>query len=239
MASVLREITVDVAQLNRFQAIVAKQYDRQSRYLKVHLTNMGDEIEADQGATVVINARREDGVAKSFLGEVNNDGTVTVPLTYWMLELDGMVKCDISIIVGTESVLTTTLFELEVQEAAADEESVEADEDYGILVGLIQEVETLKTTMEDTADDLTEQYEAAAAELQDSYETAAVNLKAIYEASMEQAVEDCQTAVEAAQLVTSPFYIVDNDNHKTYQAAIQVTGGKPICVYEEFTGGNE
>ena len=250
MASILREITVDVAQLNRFQAIVAKQYDRQSRFLKVHLTNMGEEIEADQEATVVINARREDGVAKSFLGEVNNDGTVTVPLTYWMLELDGMVKCDISIIVGTESVLTTTLFELEVQEAAADEESVEADEDYGILVGLIQEVETLKTTMEDTADNLTEQYEtsavtvkntyeAAAADLQDSYEAAAVNLKAIYEASMEQAVEDCQTAVEAAQLVTGPFYIVDNDNHKTYQAAIQVTNGKPVCVYEEFTGGNE
>lgn len=228
MASILREITVDVAQLNRFQAIVAKQYDRQSRFLKVHLTNMGEEIEADQEATVVINARREDGVAKSFLGEVNNDGTVTVPLTYWMLELDGMVKCDISIIVGTESVLTTTLFELEVQDAAADEESVEADEDYGILVGLIQEVETLKTTMEDTA-----------ADLQDNYEAAAENLKNIYEASMEQAVEDCQTAVEAAQLVTSPFYIVDNDNHKTYQAAIQVTNGKPVCIYEEFTGGNE
>lgn len=220
MASILREITVDVAQLNRFQAIVAKQYDKQSRFLKVRLTNLGEEISADRDATVVINARREDGVAKSFVGEVNNDGTVTVPLTYWMLELDGTVKCDISIIVGTESVLTTTLFELEVQEAAADDDSIEQDEDYGILVNLIEEVKQTERT-------LTAEYEASA-----------TRLKNTYEASMQQAVEDCQTAVEAAQLVTAPFYIVDNDNHKTYQAAIQVTNGKPVCVYEEFTGGN-
>lgn len=220
MASILREITVDVAQLNRFQAIVAKQYDKQSRFLKVHLTNLGEEIQADRDAMVVINARREDETAKSFVGEVNNDGTVTVPLTYWMLELDGTVKCDISIIVGDESVLTTTLFELEVQEAAVTDDDIEQDEDYGILIELIEQVQK-------TAKTLTTEYETSAKKMQSDYE-----------ASMKQAVKDCQTAVEAAQLVTEPFYIVDNDNHKTYTAAIQVTGGKPICVYDEFTGGN-
>ena len=220
MAQILREITVDVAQLNRFQAIVAKQYDKQSRFLKVQLTNLEEPIEVDRNATVVINARREDEVAKSFAGEVNNDGTVTVPLTYWMLELDGTVKCDISIIVGEDTMLTTTLFELEVQEAAADDTSIEKDEDYGILVSLITEVK-------ETEKALTAGYEASAKKIQSEYE-----------ASMEQAVADCEQAVTAAQLVTAPFYIVDNDNHKTYQAAIQVTNGKPVCVYEEFTGGN-
>lgn len=221
MATILREITVDVAQLNRFQAIVAKQYDRQSRYLKVQLTNLGEPIQADLDAMVVINARREDGVANVFAGTVNADGTVTVPLTYWMLELDGTVKCDISIIVGEESVLTTTLFELEVQEAAADDEAIEENEDYGLLVQLLHDVEE------------TEQ------ELTAGYEQSAANLKDIYETSMNQALADVAEAISAAQLVTSPFYIVDNDNHKTYQAAIQVTGGKPIMVYDEFTGGNE
>ena len=221
MATILREITVDVAQLNRFQAIVAKQYDRQSRYLKVQLTNLGEPIQADLDAMVVINARREDGVANVFAGTVNADGTVTVPLTYWMLELDGTVKCDISIIVGEESVLTTTLFELEVQEAAADDEAIEENEDYSLLVQLLQDVQE------------TEQ------ELTSGYEQSAINLKNTYEASMNQALADVETAIAAAPLVTSPFYIVDNDNHKTYQAAIQVTGGKPIMVYDEFTGGNE
>ena len=221
MATILREITVDVAQLNRFQAIVAKQYDRQSRYLKVQLTNLGEPIQADLDAMVVINARREDGVANVFAGTVNADGTVTVPLTYWMLELDGTVKCDISIIVGEESVLTTTLFELEVQEAAADDEAIEENEDYSLLVQLLQDVQE------------TEQ------ELTSGYEQSAINLKNTYEASLNQALADVETAIAAAQLVTSPFYIVDNDNHKTYQAAIQVTNGKPIMVYDEFTGGNE
>lgn len=221
MATILREITVDVAQLNRFQAIVAKQYDRQSRYLKVQLTNLGEPIQADLDAMVVINARREDGVANVFAGTVNADGTVTVPLTYWMLELDGTVKCDISIIVGEESVLTTTLFELEVQEAAADDEAIEENEDYSLLVQLLQDVRDTE------------------AELTSEYEQSATNLKNTYEASMNQALADVETAIAAAQLVTSPFYIVDNDNHKTYQAAIQVTNGKPIMVYDEFTGGNE
>lgn len=220
MASILREITVDVAQLNRFQAIVAKQYDKQSRFLKVQLTNLEEPLQVDRNATVVINARREDEVAKSFAGEVNNDGTVTVPLTYWMLELDGTVKCDISIIVGGDIVLTTTLFELEVQEAAADDTSIENDDDYGILVSLINEVKETEKT------------------LTDSYEASAETLKNTYETSMQQAVDDVNKAVTAAQLVTEPFYIVDNDNHTTYTAAIQVTNGKPICVYEEFTGGN-
>ena len=128
MATILREITADVAQLNRFQAIVAKQYDRESRFIKVHIVNMGEPITVDPTATVIINARREDDEGRSFYGEVNQDGSVTVPLTYWILELDGTVLCDVSIIVDNEIVLTTTLFEIEVQEAAVSSTDVEIDE---------------------------------------------------------------------------------------------------------------
>jgi hypothetical protein len=217
MAKIVKEISVDVAQLNRFAAIVAKQYDKQSRFLKVQLLNQEQPISVDRDATVVINARREDDVAKSFAGEVNSDGTVTVPLTYWMLELDGTVKCDISIIVGTDTTLTTTLFELEVEEAAADDNSISNDDDYGILVTLINDVKT------------------TSAQLRKDYENSANTMKNTYEASMKQAVDDCNKAVTATQLVTSPFFIVDNDNHKQYTAAIQVTDGKPVLVYEELT----
>ena len=201
MATIMREITVDVAQVNRFAAIVAKQYDKQSRYLKVHITNMEQEMRIDPAAMVIINARREDDVAKSFEGVVNEDGTVTVPLTSWILGLDGTVLCDISIIVGTEVMLTTTLFELEVQQAAADDTSVSHDEDCSLLLQLINDTETVIGE---------------------------------YEASMAQAIEDCETAVAAAQLVTSPFYVVNNDTHKTYNCAIQVNGGKPQIIYDEF-----
>ena len=134
MATIIKEIEVDVSQLNRFAAIVAKQYDKQSRFLKVTLLNSGERIKVDKASTAVINARREDEVAKTFEGTVNMDGTVTVPLTQWMLQLDGTVKCDISIITANKTVLSTTLFELEVQEAAApDDSEIEKDDDYGIL----------------------------------------------------------------------------------------------------------
>ena len=218
MATITREISIDVAKLNRFAAIVAKQYDKQSRFLKVTLLNNEEPISVDRNATVLINARREDNVGKSFVGEVNDDGTVTVPLTYWMLELDGTVKCDISIIVGEDITLTTTLFELAVEEAACDEESIGNDDDYGLLVSLIQEVE------------------ATSQNLKNTYESSANAMKQTYEASMTDAVNRCNNAVTAAQLVTAPFYIVDNDTGKTYVAAIQVTNGKPVCVYDEFTG---
>jgi len=219
MAQILREITVDVAQLNRFEAIVAKQYDKSSRFLKVQLLNQGDPILVEPSAVVTINARRKDEQAKVFAGEVNTDGTVTVPLTYWMLELDDIVKCDISIIVGGDTVLKTTLFELYVQEAAADDQAISEDDNYDILLRLIQQVQ-------ETEEQLTSEYEASAAAIRQQYE-----------ASMAQAVQDCQDAVDATQLVTGPFYIVDNDNHKTYQAAIQVRNGKPVMLYDEFTGG--
>ena len=145
MATIIKEIEVDVSQLNRFAAIVAKQYDKQSRFLKVTLLDSGERIKVESASTVVINSRREDEVAKTFEGTVNADGTVTVPLTYWMLQLDGTVKCDISIITANKTVLSTTLFELEVQEAAApDDSEIEKDDDYGILIQLIADVQAIK-----------------------------------------------------------------------------------------------
>ena len=217
MAKIIREISVDVAQLNRFQAIVAKQYDKQSRFLKVQLTNQDIPIFVDRDAVVTINARREDDAAKIFAGEVNDDGTVTVPLTYWMLELDGTVKCDISILVGIDTVLTTTLFELAVEEAAADDEAISKDDDYGLLVTLIKEVQT-------TTDKVTKEYQSSAQAMKTQYET-----------SMQAAIKACEDAVTAAQLVTEPFFIVNNDDHNQYTAAFQIRGGKPVLVYDEFT----
>ena len=70
MATIIKEIEVDVSQLNRFAAIVAKQYDKQSRFLKVTLLDSGERIKVESASTAVINARREDEVAKTFEGTV-------------------------------------------------------------------------------------------------------------------------------------------------------------------------
>ena len=142
---ITREISVDVATRNVFSAIVAKQFDTNSRFLKVTITNLGERLSVDANSTVVINALREDGLSKAFLGEANADGTVTVPLTLWMLELDGEVKCDISVVGTEERRLTTMTFILAVEAANYSGEDITEDENYDLLVSLLSEVAECKT----------------------------------------------------------------------------------------------
>ena len=110
MIQIVKEIAVDVAARNVFQAIVAKQNDSNSRFLKVTLCNEGTKIEVPSTATVSINAKR------AFDGTVNSDGTVEVPITTWMLELDDVVRCSISVNVEN-SKLTSTAFSIDVESA--------------------------------------------------------------------------------------------------------------------------
>lgn len=118
MIQIIQKISVEVSKPNFFQAIVAKQYDSNSRFLKVTLIQDNEKINVANTSTVTINAKRNDGAEKSFAGEVNEDGTVTVPLTYWMLELNGTLECDISIFGADESKLTSTKFTVEVERAS-------------------------------------------------------------------------------------------------------------------------
>ena len=129
-----------------FQAVVAKQYDMNTRFIKATFVDSGDKIFIDPDATVkvVINALRPDGESKGFDGEVNQDGTVTVPLHSWMLELVGTVTCDISVI-DTEShdnkKLTTTSFTLLVEKAAWGGDGITSDPQYDLLIELMNTCE--------------------------------------------------------------------------------------------------
>lgn len=142
MAKIIQEINLEVAKPNLFQAIVAKQNDYGSRFLKVTFVNNGEKINIDSTLTATINAERPDGASKRFDAVVNNDGTVTAPLVGWMLELQGMVTCDISVMTD-DGKLTTTDFSINVNEAACSDEDISADEDTDVLKELIAEMETM------------------------------------------------------------------------------------------------
>lgn len=128
MAQIIKEINVEVAKPNLFQAIVAKQCDNNSRFLKATFVNENEKIEIDPTFNVTINATRPDGEHKRFEGVTNDDGTVTVPLSLWMLELTGTLYCDISIY-NANSKLTSTSFNVNVEEAACE------DDDFFTTVG--------------------------------------------------------------------------------------------------------
>ena len=144
MAQIISKISLNVDKPNLIQAIVAKQYDSKSRFLQVTLIHEGEKIEIAPTSTVTINAKRKDGSEKSFAGETNNDGTATVPLTYWMLEIEGEVWCDVSVVDTDGRKLSSTKFILEVEKASYSDSEISQDDNYGILVKLIEDVNKAK-----------------------------------------------------------------------------------------------
>jgi hypothetical protein len=146
LIKIIKELNIEVTKPNVFQAIVAKQYDMNTRFIKATFVDCGERIDIPNSPTlsVVINAERIDGQSKGFDGEINEDGTVTVPLHSWMLELEGTVICDISVIdtaTDNEQKLTTTSFTLIVEKAAYGGDDVTSDPQYDVLIELIKQVE--------------------------------------------------------------------------------------------------
>ena len=144
MVQIIKKISLEVSKPNLIQAIVAKQYDNNSRFLQVTLIHEGKKIEIAPTSTILINAKRNDGTEKPFAGEANNDGTATVPLTYWMLELEGEVWCDVSVIDTEGRKLTSTNFELLVEKASCSNSDITEDENYDVLIKLIEDVNKAK-----------------------------------------------------------------------------------------------
>ena len=210
---ITQEISLDICRENKYKVILAKQCDSQSRYLKVTLLEEGVQILVTSGATVIISAKRPDDSSASFTGVVNADGTVTVPLAYWILEQDGIVPCDISILQDNRKISSMS-FLLNVERSANSDGEIEQDDNYDILTQLIAEVQ-------ETAEELTQEYEESAAELVNAYET-----------SMAAAIAECDAAVAAVSLVTGPFYINDMDNNIQYYGNIVVHNGKPQLLYD-------
>ena len=144
MIKINKKIDVELTKPNIFQAIVAKQYDMNTRFLDVTLKDDGNRVDIPNIETVkvIINAERPDGLSLGFEGVINDDGTVTVPLEYDMLELDGTVICDISVIdtdPDNPKKLTTTSFTLMVEKAAYGGDDVTSDPQYDVLVQLLED----------------------------------------------------------------------------------------------------
>ena len=153
LIEIIKELKVEVSKPNIFQAVVAKQYDMNTRFIKATFVDGTDIIYIPSGPTIkaIINAERPDGQSKGFDGVVNDDGTVTVPLHSWMLEKEGSVICDISII-DTEAddnkKLTTTAFTLLVEKAAFGGSDITNDPQFDVLVALLEAAPTAQQSLE-------------------------------------------------------------------------------------------
>ena len=70
MAETIKEIVLDVCKPKALKAIIAKQNDVNSRFLKATLTNAGQIISIDSGSTITFNVERPDGEVRAFMGTV-------------------------------------------------------------------------------------------------------------------------------------------------------------------------
>ena len=157
MPQILQEISLEVSKPNLFQAIVAKQYDMNTRFLKVTFVNDGEKIQLDTAKTVIINALRIDGAANSFFGVVNDDNTATVPLDYWILELEGTVQCDVSIIDEVnEKKLTSTSFTVKVERSSCKDGPTSAPQNdiYITMLQKVAEVEEIVGDIDSALDEI-------------------------------------------------------------------------------------
>lgn len=225
MAEIIKSIEADVAKKNTFKAIVAKQGDKVTRFLKVQLLNEGEKIVVGSSAVVSINAKRSDTLSKAFKGEVNEDGTVTVPLTYWMLELDGQTSCSVSIY-ENDGKLTSCSFAVLVEHAEVLDDDISGDDSYDLLLSLINTVQNGEA-------------ERAIAENQrESNETARKSAEIAREAKVEELVEEStnatQDAKNAAQQVASALLaggmipIYNEDENKNYTFQLIIRNGYPV-----------
>jgi len=228
MASIIKQISVDVAAENIFQSIIAKQFDNDSRFLTVQLTNEGQKINVSPTSVVIINALREDNEAQAFGGTVNEDGTVTVPITYWMLELDGQVKCDISVIDSEQRKLSSTSFTISVEAAAYSGTDIVEDDDYDILVSLIADVSSVKVVEADRVAAENKRIEAENARI-------AAEQERVSAETARKTSEQNRVSAWANALGIKEIYINNVDENKQYLFQLQIVNGKPVLFYEEAT----
>lgn len=195
----IQEIVLDVAHENSFKILHAKQYDENSRFLKITVAQNGAPIHVGAGHTVVMSIVRADKEEKTIEGrlgredDVDNyptsagvfDGTVVVPFPNWMLQVDGKCFCEVSI-VKDGAKLTTLTFTVLVEKALYKNQNITDDQNYDILVSLITQ-----------AQDIIARVEGVEAGIEDAKNAAAQAVKSAEEAS--EALLNAQEQIESAQ----------------------------------------
>lgn len=207
MSEAIINLTLDTTGKNTAR-VWAKQYDSNTRYIKVTVVNGDEVISVPTTATVTINARRDyDDAQNAFVGEVNSDGTLLLPIAYWMVYYEGTVNCDISIY--DDGRLSSLSFKLKVQEAATEPTEIIPDEDKDIVTDLIEQVQDAKADLDvaianaetatEAANTATEAAEGATASANIATENAvnAANNASSAAADAEAATEESEAATSA------------------------------------------
>lgn len=199
MLRVTKEIIADVVIRSTSKSVVAKQNDANSRFLNVQIQDSGKKIEIVSPAIVMLNVQRPDGSTGTFYGSVNDNGTVKVELTSWILEQAGTIPCEIAIYKGSENEqakLTTMTFYVEVEAAVRSDEDIVDSDEYNVIVDLLNSTQEAYNRANDAA----------------NMATNAVALTDEVIKRADEVINDCETATSRAENAASGVVTIEQNS---------------------------
>ena len=135
----IKEITVDLVGDMLFEYITAVQGDTARAVIITVLSN-SQPYTPPEGARAVIRCRKPDGKPVFDDATINEDGTITAPLTVQMLATAGHCRCEVALYSADEKVLTTVPFIVKVTPKTVSDNEVVSTAEYTAIEKALAEV---------------------------------------------------------------------------------------------------
>ncbi len=217
------ELDLDRQQMNSEVTAHVKQTDNNSRELVLTLRVNNTERPVQPDEHLRLRLKKPDGKAIYADLPSSTDGKVHVVLTDEMLSCSGLAKADIEVSSG-ETILSSFMFYLDVEERVLSEDSIIDTDEYGALQSLISSAESAIESCESAADGVNEAKEAA--------NTAATGANAAKDAANSAADEantaageantQAQAALQASVLATQAAGAANTAADRANEAAVAV-----------------
>lgn len=209
-------LSVDSSIHNRPGFIYAKQYDSNSRFIRVKL--VGEDGVIKPTGLFQLNARRPDGEHVEVPGHVDSDSTILFSLKSSVLAIPGDVACDVSMFASesdTQVMLTSSTFHIVVAESMFSLDAWEGDDDTNLFTEAIATIaahasqasasaQAAKTSENNAAksEEAVEQSKVEIQNLKEEIDSSGSNIKediATANTLLEQAIDENQSALAACE----------------------------------------
>ena len=136
--NLIAKLTLDTFHRNKIAPLVVPKGDYGARVIQARIKDYGNPISVGIDDAVSIVAKRSGGGdSLAFSGRANQDGTVTVPVTQWMLDIpEDDVVCHI-VVTGNDYQYSTTSFLIQPQEKENPAEISEDDPRVDVITEVL------------------------------------------------------------------------------------------------------
>ena len=213
---ILQEINLDFARDTLPITVFAKQYDQESRFVKVKPLNHGQPYELENGVTPRLQLTKSDG--HTVLNDATiESGVIVVELTPQALAAAGVAVAEIGLYKGN-ALLSSQIFYIDVERAAFDKDAPASSDEFNALVDALGAVQGAL----DKTDAAAKRANSAADSVGPAIEE---STKA--EKNANAAAAAAREAAAAVGEEIDGIMIVDNDDDSKYLGKFRISSGHP------------